>query len=263
MDYLDYQKETWDSLATESGEHPLRAVISEDDLNNYYVDKTQKRLFKEVIKIKRDFKVLDLGCGVGRWTLWFAPQVKRVVGVDLSPNMIKIAKKRAISSNIKNTEFFVIEDSLKIFKDNEFDMVTCVWVLKYILNENDLKQMIKEICRVTKVGGYVAIIEQVDYNGPIPCKEDLSKSLLRPSDYYISLFEDCGMKPIKRYTTINYNIFFGLYSTIRKKLKIENHYKIDQHLSKIAVDISCYFDKLMKKHIKKTGHHFFYFRKIR
>lgn len=99
MDDLN-QKETWDSLSDQSGEHPLRAVISKNDLNNYYVDKTQKRLFNEVIKIKKDFKVLDVGCGVGRWSLWFAPQVEKVVGVDLSSKMIEIAKKRAISCNI-------------------------------------------------------------------------------------------------------------------------------------------------------------------
>jgi SAM-dependent methyltransferase len=261
MDDLN-QKETWDSLSDQSGEHPLRAVISKNDLNNYYVDKTQKRLFNEVIKIKKDFEVLDVGCGVGRWSLWFAPQVEKVVGVDLSPKMIEIAKKRAISCNIKNIEFFGIENSLIRFKDNEFDLVVGVWILKYIMNGDKLKQMIEEMCRVIKAGGYVAIIEQVDYNGPILLgKEDLSgQSLLRPPDYYISLFEGCGMKLIKHYTTTN-SIFLGLYSIIRKKLKIEKYYKIDQYFSKIVIFINRLFDKLMEKNIKKDGHHFFYFRK--
>ena len=264
MDYINYQKETWDSLATEGEEYPLRAVISKDGINNWYVDKTQKMLFTKVIKIKRHFKVLDVGCGVGRWSLWLAPQGERVVGVDISPKMIEIAKKRAISSNIKNIVFFVIKNSLIKFKDNEFDLVIGVWLLKYIMDEDKLKQMIKEMCRVTKVGRYVAIIEQVDYNGPILLgKEDLSgQSLLRPPDYYISLFEDCGMKLIKHCITTN-SIFLGLYSIIRKKLKIEKYYKIDQYLLKIVIDINCYFDKLMKTHILKNGHHFFYFRKIR
>lgn len=256
------QKEIWDSLSDQSGEHPLRAVISKNDLNNYYVDKTQKRLFNEIVKIKRNFKVLDVGCGVGRWSLWLAPQGERVVGVDVSPKMIEIAKKRAFSSNIKNIEFFGIENSLIRFKDNEFDLVVGVWILKYIMDIDELKQMIEEMCRVTKAGGCVAIIEQVDYNGPVLLgKEDLSgQSLLRPPEYYISLFEECGMKLIKHYTTTN-SIFLGLYSTIRNKLKIEKYYKIDQYLSKIVIFIGGLFDKLMEKNIKKDGHHFFYFRK--
>src|SRR6185437_13438150 len=38
--------------------------------------------------------VLDLGCGTGRCGELFRPYARRMVGVDLAPNMIEISRKR-------------------------------------------------------------------------------------------------------------------------------------------------------------------------
>ena len=264
MDYLDYQKETWDSLATEGEEHPLRAVISKDDLNNYYFDNTIKRLFNQTIKIENNYKVLDLGCGVGRMSLWLAPKVEKTIGIDISPKMIEIAKKRAISFNQKNVEFFVTSGKSLEFEDRYFDLIICIGVLKYIIDEEDFKQMVREMCRVTKTNGYVAIIDQVDYNGPILLgKEDFSgQSLLRHPNYYVSLFEDCNTKLVGHYTMFH-NLLFSNYLFLARKMKLDKYRKTFSFLSKIVIDIDLLLGGVLKKHFKrKRGFHLLYFQKI-
>jgi hypothetical protein len=52
MSYTDSQKQRWDSLATLHGDiNPRKAVVGEDnDLTNYYFDKTSKRLLNRAIR---------------------------------------------------------------------------------------------------------------------------------------------------------------------------------------------------------------------
>ena len=105
MNYRDHQKQRWDSLALEHGEvQPLRAVISQDDLVNYYFDKTSKRLLARTIRPQSTWSVLDIGCGVGRLSMWLASQTENVVGVDISETMIDVATTQATSAGIHNVE---------------------------------------------------------------------------------------------------------------------------------------------------------------
>ena len=38
-------------------------------------------------------RVLDVGCGAGRLTLWLAPRVKHVIGLDRDPAAIRDARR--------------------------------------------------------------------------------------------------------------------------------------------------------------------------
>ena len=263
MHYLDYQREIWDSLATESEEHPLRAVISKDDLNNYYFDNSIKRIFNQTIKIGNNYKVLDLGCGVGRMSLWLAPKVEKTIGIDISPKMIEIAKKRAISFDLKNIEFFVTNGKILEFEDADFNLIICTGVLKYIMDDKNFKQMVREMCRVTKTNGYVTIMDEMDYNGPILSgKEDIAgQSLLRHPNYYISLFEDCNMKLVGHYSMFH-NLLFSKYMFSVRKMKLDKYRKPFLFLSKIVIDIDLLLDSVLKNHFKKKrGFHLLYFKK--
>jgi len=264
MDYLEYQKKTWDSLATESGKQPLRAVISKDDLNNYYFDNAIKKLFDQTIKIENDYKVLDMGCGVGRMSLWLASRVKKIIGIDLSPKMIAIAKKRAASFDLKNVEFSATDGKSLKFEDSNFNLIACIVVLKYIIDDGDLEQIVKEMCRVIKTNGYIAIVEQMDYNGPtLFGKEDLSgQSLLRRPNHYISLFENNNMKLIGHYSVF-LGLLFSKYQFIAKKIKLYKYRKVFLFFSKMIISIDLLLDSVLKRYLKKKkGFHLLYFKKI-
>lgn len=94
--------------------------------------------------ISRNSKVLDAGCGYGRWSNRF----NNYIGVDFSPDFIKIAKekypnKTFIQANLKELPF----------KDEEFDWAFCVSMKKMVIDnmgEEEWKLMEKELLRVAK-----------------------------------------------------------------------------------------------------------------
>ena len=61
---------------------------------------------EEVLELKGDEIVLDFGCGSGRLSYWIAPRVKKVVGLEISPEMIELAEKHRTA---ENAEFMVYD----------------------------------------------------------------------------------------------------------------------------------------------------------
>ena len=59
-----------------------------------------------------DMEVLELGCGTGTTALIHAPFVKHITGIDISRNMLEIARAKAETGNVKNVTFlhFSIDD---------------------------------------------------------------------------------------------------------------------------------------------------------
>lgn len=56
--------------------------------------------------------VLDFGCGVGRLAIPFANIAKNVLGVDISPSMLEIAKKNSADRSVENIDFIISDDAL-------------------------------------------------------------------------------------------------------------------------------------------------------
>ncbi|HEY1247471.1 MAG TPA: methyltransferase domain-containing protein [Nitrososphaera sp.] len=74
--------------------------------------------------------VLDVATGTGEPALTIAKivgQNGKVIGVDLSPKMLEVAKEEAASQGLTNVvDFQVVKDeNLSLFSDNTFDSVVC------------------------------------------------------------------------------------------------------------------------------------------
>lgn len=102
------------------------------------------RAHEEVLKPYVNKKVLDAGCGYGRWSEFFSDYV----GVDFSPDFISKAKE------LYPDKKFMQESLDKLpFEDKEFDMAFCVSVKGMIvanLGEEVWQSMEKELKRVAK-----------------------------------------------------------------------------------------------------------------
>jgi ubiquinone/menaquinone biosynthesis C-methylase UbiE len=80
----------------------------------------------------------------------------RVVGVDLSPEMLKVAKEEAASQGLtKVVDFQVVKDeSLSMFSDNTFDSLVCRNGLMFM---PDPLKALKAFFRVLKPGGKASV----------------------------------------------------------------------------------------------------------
>jgi ubiquinone/menaquinone biosynthesis C-methylase UbiE len=107
----------------------------------------------ELIGDVRGKKVLDVGCGGGFYSLWLSEKGAKVLGIDGSKEMIKIAKKKA-SKKMFGTKFLIGDITDLRIEDGVFDLVLSTLVLMEL---KELNKGIGELVRVTKNGGDIVI----------------------------------------------------------------------------------------------------------
>jgi len=119
------------------------------------VDELQKPELTILAKLKgklKNMKMLDLGVGGGRTTIYFAELVKEYVGVDYSSSMIDACKKRF--SRQENVTFAVADArDLNAFGDHSFDFVLFSFNGLDYIDHSDRNKAFGEIKRILKRGG--------------------------------------------------------------------------------------------------------------
>ena len=90
-------KDFWNRTAVRFGKKEDYAPVlmpRANGLLNWYIDFLQRTALRDVIRQFSGDAVLEVGCGVGRWSARMSAEGSRVVGVDLSYQMVKKAKSR-------------------------------------------------------------------------------------------------------------------------------------------------------------------------
>jgi len=125
------------------------------DQNRYGSDKQKKinesakAAVLDLVGHVKHKTVLDCGCGTGRFTDLFAQQGAKVVGMDISENMTKNAKKK-----VPSAEFITGDVFSTPFRETQFDIVVCSQVLTHL---HEYKKPLLEMKRVTKENGIIVI----------------------------------------------------------------------------------------------------------
>ena len=127
---------------------------------NYYIDLLQKVALEEVLELKGDEVVLDFGCGSGRFSYWMAPKVRKVVGLEITPEMIDLAEA---NRTVENVEFMVYDGVHFPSFPYPFDVILSVGVLQ-ILGEELLKKALSGLAGYLKGDGRICLIEQASDN---------------------------------------------------------------------------------------------------
>lgn len=108
--------------------------------------------------LNKEYDVLDLGCGPGKYALEFAPNVKNIIGIDLSENMIEYAVENAKSMKINNLDFLATSwESLNLNEakwNKKFDLVFAS-MTPAINSKNSLLKMIEASRKHCFLSGFV------------------------------------------------------------------------------------------------------------
>lgn len=99
--------------------------------------------------------VLDVGTGTGSLALDLSTKAAKVVGIDLSAEMLDIAKKKKRKDNLT---FLLMDASNMPFEDGEFDIVTISLGL-HDMPPEIRTLVLKEVKRVLKKDGKLCILE--------------------------------------------------------------------------------------------------------
>ena len=102
----------------------------------------------------QDKTVLEYGCGDGENTLQLASRGARVIGIDISPDLLQIAQYR-LSVNHVSADLRAVSGYDTAMPDASADVVFCIAVLHHL----DLEKARQEALRVLKPGGVLILQE--------------------------------------------------------------------------------------------------------
>src|SRR5699024_4291437 len=92
-------------------------------------------------------RILDLGCGTGRHSLFFAQYGFEVFASDISKESTDVLQEKIHRKNISNISIYNFSFQNILFEDDFFDAVICTSVLHHALLK-DIERGIAEIYRV-------------------------------------------------------------------------------------------------------------------
>jgi 2-polyprenyl-3-methyl-5-hydroxy-6-metoxy-1,4-benzoquinol methylase len=123
----------------------------ETKINNKETEKRIRVIFNELltgIDLKNK-KVIEVGCGLGIYSLKMSQKGAVVTGIDVGERLIKISRKK-----VRNGKF-VVGSALDIpFRKDKYDITLCTEVIEHTENP---ERAISELFRVTKPGGYIIL----------------------------------------------------------------------------------------------------------
>ena len=168
----------WSKLASGYDERTLKT----------YQEAYTRSIEKVVGMVSPDDEVLEIGCGTGIVTLGVAPYARRVVGTDISPEMIAVAQAKADREGVANVEFRVGDGYHHPEADGSFDVVL-LFNLLHVVKEPET--VLREAGRLLKPGGAVASATDC-YGEPAPLRTRLMLGVQRVMKWM-------GIIPFMRY----------------------------------------------------------------
>ncbi len=131
----------WDRLA----KHFDRIEAKDEPVNTAIVERAKRF-------VSLTDTVLDVGCGTGTAALGLAGSVKRIHCIDLSGNMIALARSKAGERGVKNIDFArmtIDDDSLT---PASYDAILCFYLLHLL---DDLPAALRRMTVLLKPGGRI------------------------------------------------------------------------------------------------------------
>ncbi|HEY2675700.1 MAG TPA: methyltransferase domain-containing protein [Steroidobacteraceae bacterium] len=159
---------------------------------NRAIDWEQRLALDPWLKVKPGVRVLDAGCGTGRWSRLLASRGAQVSGVDLSPTMIAQARRLAAQEWVHESCRFIVGDLAHLHLEQRFDLVLGVTVLQHILDPAECRAALSAMVAHLAPGGRVILLEAAPHVVENRC--DSTVFIARHRDEYLEMISACGLE---------------------------------------------------------------------
>lgn len=198
----------------------LKEFFSSGDL---YVKETEKRVNRWFDQSLAECTILDFGCGVGRLVIPFAKfSVKKVVGLDVSSDIIEKAREHQSALNIHNLELMSF-DGIGLPDLPKFDFINSYIVFQHI--ETSLGfPLLHQLMQLLKKGGILQV--QITYGHSLPKLSYCNFYLRGKSSLYNFLYSSIknrrfGSEPVMQMNHYSPEKLFKLFSQYSKSVQVE------------------------------------------
>jgi SAM-dependent methyltransferase len=186
----------WEDRAQRfAGERDGLAAVCAYGMPEFYnraIHLEQRLALRPWLKVSAGTRVLDVGCGVGRWSRLLAARGAQVMGVDLSPTMIAQAQMRAVAAGIADRCRFQVQDLSNLDVGEKFDLVLGVTVLQHILDPGRLRTALEAMSAHLAPGGRMILLEAAPTEVVSRC--DTTVFTARHRDVYLSMMRAAGLE---------------------------------------------------------------------
>jgi SAM-dependent methyltransferase len=112
-----------------------------------------------------DWTALDVGCGSGRYAIEFLRRgAARVVGIDLAPAMIEIARRHAADVSVAERADFRVTSFLDFHTDETFDVIVAAGYFDYL--EEPVPHL-RKMLELARGHVYVTVPKRWEYRVPL------------------------------------------------------------------------------------------------
>ena len=125
---------------------------------SYYYDEIMEMIeydgWVDLVKkyLNPSSKILDLACGSGTLAISLANDGYKVSGLDLSKEIIEVAKEKMITNHVEID--FSVKDMTNFNYDEKFDVITCFFDSVNFLTKNEIEMMFNSVYNNLNDGGY-------------------------------------------------------------------------------------------------------------
>lgn len=189
--FADFDEGTyWEERIASSG---MKSTGIKHSALYEYSDRLKRRLFSSQVRLPKNAKVLDVGCGFGRWSVQLAKQGHKVTATDISERAIRNARVYAKKNDV-DVKFHAMPSQDLDMPKNSFDVVLSVSSLQHVVDNADWEKAISKIFSALKQGGQLVMIETAanrQKNQRLPWKGERSFA------YQRKRLEELGFKLVK------------------------------------------------------------------
>jgi 2-polyprenyl-3-methyl-5-hydroxy-6-metoxy-1,4-benzoquinol methylase len=162
------------------------------ELYNRMIHCCQRLALEPWLDVAPGTRVLDVGCGIGRWSSLLAARGAQVTGMDLSPTMIGEADRRAHANGVANRCRFLVQDLAQLDAGETFDLVIGVTVLQHILDSAALRAAVQRMSDHLAPGGRMVLLEAAPQRVAKHCDTTVFRA--RQRSVYLNLFAQAGLE---------------------------------------------------------------------